>query len=597
MGLGGLPGMRIALVRALLPSGCAMGALLVSAAPVQAQTTPPQGTVPTARELAPRVAETPPELQVTIRRNGEQEECPAALRNSPVMVDISDIDFKRPNPENPSELIDLQPEIRATLAGVQRSRGRQPVSVVCTVRDEANDALRAAGWIAKAQIPPQEIVDGKLRLLVVAGRISEVHVRGNPGPYAALINDRIAALKRIDPLNERTAEALLLKAGDLPGLDVSLILIPATGRQGEVIGEMEVSFHRYTILANFQNYNSRLIGRETGYLRAEAYGLTGMADITYLGFSATAQPREQKILQAGHGFGVDSEGTRIGGRFTYAWSRPDLGTLDYRTDTLAAGLDIERPVLRSVAANVGLNGGFEYVNQITKIFSGKTGLPLNSDRMRILFGGVSADARSNDRGGAARWSVTAHLEMRKGLSIFDASDAGFAGPRFQSRIEGNSRAFVVRGEARAYLRLGGFLGVEQRMLAQWTDDPLLNYEEFSVGNMTIGRGYDPGSNSGDRAVSLSSEVQLRLPVPAKRLTFQLFGFMDFVRLTNLDTASTETDRLLRSYGGGVRLGLPGNMLFEATYAHPRDRALRLDAAPPPNRLLLSLSVRFQDPTR
>lgn len=562
-----------------------------------AQVQPPQGVLPSAAELAPRVAESSEPARGTIRRRGEQRECPKALVESPVEVTIDRIDFKRPDPTKSGEVQDLQPEIAAVLAGIEAPRASRSVAVVCEIRDKAYDALRRAGWVASVQIVPQEIADGTLQLLVVSAHITEMRVHGSAGPYAALLRGRIDQLTAMDPLNERVAETLLLQAGDMPGLDVSLALRPAGGRPGEVIGELEVRYHRFTVLANIQNYNSKLIGRETAYMRAEAYGLTGMADTTYVGLSTTADLHEQKILQLGHSFGVDRSGTRIGANFTYAWSRPDLGVLDYRTDTLVAGLEIEKPLKRSVNTNFGLVGGFEYINQGTKIYSGKTGLPLTSDRMRILYAALSGDTRSVNLDGSPRWSLSGHVELRKGLAILDASDSGFAGPRFQSRVEGKSDAFVARAEARGFVALGRYFSIEERAQAQWSDDPLLNYEEFSVGNLTIGRGYDPGSNSGDRAFGLASELQARLPLRTERFTVQLFGFYDLVTLDNLDTGSTEVNRLMRSYGGGARIALPGNALLEITYAHPRDRALRIDPAPPPDRLLFSLSIRFRDKLR
>lgn len=579
----------------MLACGCGIGSLLASA-PALAQVTPPQGALPSTAELAPRLPDSSEPMRGTIRRRGEQGDCPAALKDSTVTVSIERIEFKRPDPAQSDALIDLQPEIADALSSVSAPGGNQPVSVVCAIRDRANDALRSAGWVATVQIPPQEIAGGKLQLLVVSAHITEMRVHGSPGPYAALLRRRIEALKAMDPLNERAAERILLQAGDMPGLEVSLALRPAGGRSGEVIGELDVRYRRFAVMANVQNYNSKLIGRETAYVRAEAYGLTGLADLTYIGFSTTADLKEQKVLQLGHSFQITGTGTRLGGRFTYAWSRPDLGTLDYRTDTLIAGLDVEHPLLRTVTSNAVLTGGIEYVNQGTKIYSGKTGLPLTSDRMRILFAGIAGDTRSLRVDGSARWALEGHVELRKGLKIFDASDSGFAGPRYQSRIDGKADAFVARADARAFVGLGRYFSIEERAQAQWSDDALLNYEEFSLGNLTIGRGYDPGSNSGDRAFGLASEVQVKLPLSGK-VTAQVFGFYDIVTLDNLDASSTEVDRLMRSYGGGIRLGLPGSALLEVTYAHPLDRALRIDPAPPPDRLLVSLSFRFRDNLR
>lgn len=566
-----------------------LAAAIFSAPPTLAQVTPPPGSIPTPQEVTPPTPEAQPRSRVSVdsRSAIEQPGCP--FDNSPLRLNLERVRFTQPDGSP------LKPEIAASLAGLTIPVGDQPVSVVCTVRDQANEALQRDGWIASAQVPPQEIA-GELRINVVSAHIVETRVRGNAGPYEALLRRRVAQLEALDPLNRRDAERLLLLAGDAPGLDVQLALRPAQTRQGDVIGELTINYRRFAVLGNFQNYNSRLLGRETGYLRAELYGLTGAADITYLGASSTVDFQEQKVVQAGHILTLDDSGTTFGGRLTYAWSRPDLDALDFRTDTLIAGFDLVRPLIRQVNQNLVGGLGFDYIDQKTDIFSGSALLPLTRDKIRTVYAELAADMRHMRPDGIVAWSLEGSVELRKGLDILGASEAGTGNGTFQSRIDGNSRAFVVRATGEANLGIGRFVNLNAQMLAQWTDDPLLNYDEFSLGNLTIGQGYDPGANSGDRAIALRGEVQVNLPITDKANT-QVFGFYDYVNLTNLDPGTLEVDRHFHSYGGGFRLALPGSLLLELIYAHPRDRALTIDKAPPPDRLLVSLSIRFRDAPR
>jgi len=73
---------------------------------------------------------------------------------------------------------------------------------------------------------------------------------------------------------------------------------------------------------------------------------------------------------------------------------------------------------------------------------------------------------------------------------------------------------------------------------------------------------------------------------------QLNGFADTVWLTNLDSFSTETNRKLRSIGGGLRVSLPGKMLMDIGYAHALDRALTFDRGRPTDRVLLSVTAQL-----
>ena len=57
-----------------------------------------------------------------------------------------------------------------------------------------------------------------------------------------------------------------------------------------------------------QNFAAEETGRWGGQLRAQAFGLTGLGDTTYVSFYSTSDFKEQQILQAGHSFRPGSEG-------------------------------------------------------------------------------------------------------------------------------------------------------------------------------------------------------------------------------------------------------------------------------------------------
>ncbi|WP_222927009.1 ShlB/FhaC/HecB family hemolysin secretion/activation protein [Sphingomonas gilva] len=555
----------------------------VFAAPASAQTPPPTQGIPSREEVTPPAPEetAAPNVSVDSREAVVRSTCP--FEGSELTLNLSAVTYARPDGSP------VQPEIAEALSGVDHATGAQPLKVVCDIRDAANAALARSGYIASVQIPPQNIDTGTLQLHVITARLTEVRVRGTPGPYADTLAARVEQLKSLDPLNEKDAERALLLAGDIPGLDVQLALRPAGTAPGDVIGDLNITYRPFAILANAQNYNSRQLGRETVYLRAEAYGLTGLSDVTYVGAQSTVDFEEQKIAQIGHIFGLNSSGTTLGGRFTYAWSRPDLDVLDLRTNTLIAGVDLRHPLVRSLTTNVALSGGFDYVDQDTRVFSGGSGTLLNLDKLRIGYLRLDGDYRTPPAQTGVSFSIEGGVELRKGFDIFDATPQG----SFQaSRIAGNSEAFVVRADADAVIGVGPIFSLAGSARAQWTDDPLLNYEEFSLGNLTIGRGYDPGANSGDRAVGVRGEVRANIPV-GEDFGVQAFGFYDKVWLTNLDPGSTEVDRDFGSWGGGVRVTLPNRMLLEVTYAKPEDKALTIDAAPPTDRVLVSLTLQFR----
>jgi hemolysin activation/secretion protein len=569
----------------LFAVGC--GTALPVAAQVAPQVPPP---LPSRQEVTPPTPEPPKEAAPRIDASGALAVPNCPFETSTLRLTITRLDITRPDGSP------LQPQIAAALAKVVAPTGEQPLRTVCEIRDAANAALRREGWIASVQIPEQEIADGVLKLQVVTAHIVEMHVRGDAGRYEAILRRRLAAIQALDPLNEREAERLLLLAGDIPGLDVALALRPAGGVQGAVIGELSVSSRRFAIFGNEQNYNSKLLGRGTFYARGEIYGLTGLSDLTYFGASSTTDFQEQIVAQGGHIFGLDDAGTTLGIRGTYAWSRPDLGPLDLRTDTLIMGVDLVHPLIRTVRSNARVRGGFDFVNQTTNVGGGRDAVTLSRDHLRIAYVGVDADYSGLRANGSPLFSLSGSLELRKGLGIFDSSDIGFLSGTQTSRQEGNSRAFVIRGVLDGTLYLNRIFSIEAQGQVQWANDPLLNYEEFALGSLTLGRGYDPGSNSGDRAVG--GHVELRADVPlTEQFGTQFYGFYDHLYLRNLDITAIEGPRNFGSVGGGVRFSLRNHMVLDVGYAKPLDKALLLDTRKPPARVLVSLTVQFRDSAR
>ncbi len=544
--------------------------------------------VPTRDQVEPPVPAKPADRgKIEIDSRAALERAPCPLETSTVMATITRVEFTS------SRGGALAPEIAALLQSIGGVGANQPIRVVCDIRDRANEALRQAKYVATVQVPAQRIEDGTLRLEVVTARIVEMRVRGDPGPYERVIQENIDALKRLDPLNEAEAERLLLLVGDTPGLDVLLSLRPAGTTPGDVIGEMTVDYKRLSVIANAQNYNSRQLGRETGYVRAEYRGITGAADSAFLGLSSTFQFDEQKIVQVGYQIGINGAGTTIGTRLTYAISRPDLDQLRLQTKSVIATFELSHPLVRSVNANFGITSGIEYSQQRTVVQSNTGNTPLNLDRVTTLFLRAAGDWRALTPTGEDKVRVGGFFELRQGIAAFGATKTGVVTPDgfTPSRFEGSATPTIVRGAIDTKFGLGPIFDLAGSVRGQWSNRALLNFDEFAVGNLTIGRGYDPGSNSGDRAIGASIELRAKV-LRSPKLRVELFGFYDAARIWNIDSNSTENNRVLRSYGGGFRLTLPGSALLEVTYARPQDKALSFDKAPPSDRVLVSLTMQL-----
>jgi hemolysin activation/secretion protein len=569
-----------------VPLGAAIVAASLSSLPAAAQIAP--GALPSREQIElPRTDAPQPRSGVTVTDETQRAaNCPF---DASIAVEISRLRFT---------LADGSPlpgELAALLDGLKPGSGKQPLPELCRLRDDAAALLSSHGYITGVTIPPQEITDGEARLIVIPAKLTDVRINGKPGRNGAAILARIEQLKTMPVLNTRRIESVLMTANDVPGTQVAMALRSAGTAPGDVIGELNIASTPFTILANVQNSGSKTIGRESGSIRAEVFGLTGMSDRTFIGISSTFDTDEQQVVQAGHYFGFDS-GLTIGGRFSYAWSRPDLGALDLRSRSLIGGLDLSQPLYRSVRANADIGGGFEIIEQRIKFYPGGVtgGLPLTRDKLRVAYLRLSGSKRAPQFNGPDAWGVSGSIELRQGFDIFDATQTGKITPQGYgpSRFEGSATATVIRGGFGGFISLGRLFSISTTVQGQWASGPLLSFEEFSVGNLTIGRGYDPGVTSGDKALGIRIEPRVQLPIKS-RLGVQAFAFYDSVRIWNDDLFTTERDRSLQSWGGGMRFTLPGMMALEATYARPEDPELNLPGARrASDRVLLSLTAQF-----
>ena len=556
-----------------------------------AQVTPAPAPAPQLPSRAQVEQPAPPVEDAAAARvsgRGAVATAPCPLADSPLKARITTVRFVAAGREQ------LPESIARVLAGIgSPGDGEQPLSAVCAIRDSANAALARAGFVASVQVPPQEIGDGTLTLSVVLARIVEVRVRGEAGRYRTILAETIKRLRALDPLNERDAERLLLLTGDVPGLDLQLALRPAGGAPGDVIGDLNVVTQRVSVLGNIQNYGSKQLGRETAYARLDINALIVPGDTLYIGGSTTAQLQEQQVAQVGYRAILNGSGWSAGPRLTYAWSRPDVGTLDLRSRSIIGGFDITQPIVRSVRQTLAATVGFEAIEQQIRIHDATGFSPLNLDRLRVLYGRIDARVSERRLDGLESFSIGGAIEFRKGLDIFDATQRGevTASNYAPSRFQGDPKATIIRGSVAALGRVSRAFSVVHTVLGQWANNPLLNFDEQALGNLTVGLGYDPGGNSADRFLGVHSEARLDFNL-LKGVDLQLYAFGDNVWIWNLDAFSTENDRHLRSIGAGVRARLPGPMLLEIAYARPLDRALSIDERRAPDRLLVSLTAQI-----
>lgn len=485
--------------------------------------------------------------------------------------------------------------------------GREiPVATICDIRDRAAALLRDAGYVASVQVPVQTIDNGTVRFDVVVARLVSFVVRGDTGRSGPMVERYLAPLREDGVFDTRAAERALLLARRIPGMDVRLTLARAAGaeaRPGDLVGVVDVINVPFEADLAAQNYGSDEVGPYGAQARVRANGLTGLADLTEFSVFASADFDEQLVVKGRHEFALGSAGLRTGINAVHAWTRPDVPGEDvFDARTLVANVYATYPLLLRQARSLDLAGGFDIVDQRIDF----SGLPFSKDKLRVL--NLALELRETDPASVAggngfsisepRWASRGRIEVRKGIAGLGASDD--CGPALAdcalpgvvpiSRLNANPQSFLVRGDGEFAFRPSRLVTLTGRPRFQWSGDNLLPYEQFSGGNYTVGRGYDPGAASGDRGFGGQAEIAVGSLEPRSPAGSALQGFA-FYDTFNAWFADAPGVRNLNSVGGGARLNFRRRAYAEVLAAVP------LEAAPLATRtgnvrILFNLAVRL-----
>lgn len=538
-----------------------------------AQVSKEQGAIPTPQQLNP-VAPGPRTSGIdSVFAAPEPGPCP--LRDSDLSFILKSVEFTGANGIKAARLAGSYSELIGQKVRVEK---------VCEIRDRAAAALFSAGILARVEIPSQRITDGRLRLEVIEAHIVSVHFHGDAGPAEAKIEGYLEHLRAMVPFDLGVAQRYILLAREVPGVRVYAAIRPSAEGRGAVDLEVTATRSPVEAAANIENYGSRELGPWSVLTRGDVSALTPLGDRTSLVLYTTFDGREQRVYQLLEELRPGDAGIVVNGSVSYSTTHPggDLSSLDLYGDAVDAVFSASYPIIKTQSRNLGVSGGFEYVDERTNLSGGGV---LIDDRLRVFFARAHADANGVflDR----PWEAGADLELRKGVDILGASQAG---QNTLSHIGGNPDAFVQRLGGHASFRAGPLVEIYAAATAQNADSPTLTFEQLAVGNLTFGRGYDPSSVAGDRGVAGSVELRVGPFSPVRDLTITGYGFFDAAYAKYIDLIGNATT--VRSTGGGLRFSYRQKYNLDILYAKPLNPINNTFIAPPPERALVSLSVRY-----
>ena len=550
--------------------------------------------LPTREEIDPnRRQAAPPQSRLKVEGDIERSSCALAdPAYADVKITLTKATFNNLGPIDPGVLAPAY----ADYIGVE-----SPFATICDIRDHAATILRRLGYVAAVIVPVQRIENGAVQFEVIYARLSAIRVRGDVGRNEAAIARYLSHLELGKPFNRLEAERYLLLARDLPGLDVRLALRPTGTTPGEMIGEVTVRRIPFEIDTSIQNLAPPETGRWSGQLRAQVYGLTGLGDRTTVSINSTADFAEQQVLQIGHDMALGGNGLRVGGRFTYAWTQPTLaaGTPEVRARTLYVNAEASYPVVRRQSASLTAALGFDFVNQKVRFGA----LPLSEDRLRVAYlrlDGDAVDVRGVGPDGSTGWRLNGALEVRKGLSVLDASANCLAAPLVcaganvapPGLVDGDPTATTFRFTGLAELHVLRNITFSFQPRAQVSTAPLFSFEQYAAGNYTVGRGYFPGALTGDDGLGMSSEVRYdRLALFGDAgISTQPYAFVDHTWVWDRNRLAGSQPQQLTSVGAGARVFWSGRARLDLAIAVPLRSTTLVKSGDV--RFLMTLSTRL-----
>ena len=265
----------------------------------------------------------------------------------------------------------------------------------------------------------------------------------------------------------------------------------------------------------------------------------------------------------------------------------DLAQFDVEGQSTTIGLELEYPLIRSRNENLDLRFRFDSLHQVNT----NALLTNTQDDLRSLRIGATYQNVNNYVLNTAAVD-TFDFEFSHGLDAFASSkddDANLTRPGAEPDY------FKINGEYQRLQRLSSKFNLLMGAKAQWTSQELLASEEFGVGGLDYGRGYDASEIIGDRGYAAKFELQLNDPfvVPDVDIdSFQLYSFYDWGTIWDADaTAASERRNSVTSTGLGTRVDFTPEIAGDLYVAFPLTRDVQTERDNGP-RIFAGIERRF-----
>ena len=424
---------------------------------------------------------------------------------------------------------------------------------------------RDAGYLfSTADVPPQDVLAGVLRIRVTEGYVAEVKLSDGverDGALSAYLSQILAER----PVRLETIERALLLINDLP--DISLIdaSISDGTEPGAKVLNLKVEPRAFNADLYMDNRGTPSSGRLQTWVSASANGVLSTGDQFQIGvFTIPDAPRELLYgliswTQPLGSWGTTAEIALSGSKID---AGADLADSETESDSRRIHLTLRHPILRTRRHSLWAIGELDFYN----VNEDQSGARTYEDRNRMVR--LGAEYYVPDALGGDFYTKAVYT---RGLDILGASNAGNGQ---LSRFDGKATFDKIALEVRRLQNLWGGFGLFAQAKGQWANQPLLTASEFSLGGSQYGRAYDYGEAVGDRGVAGLVELRYTGKEPTDWLaSYDLYAFYDGGVAWN-DGAARQ---VLTSAGGGVRASFAKGIYADLQAAKPLNHEVSTEA--------------------
>lgn len=392
---------------------------------------------------------------------------------------------------------------------------------------------RSRGYVfAKAALPAQDIVGGRLRIQVLEGRYGKVAATVD-GKASAALAPYLQGLRSGDVIASEPLERAALLLAELPGYDV----VPVVRPGAEVgAGDLDVVVKetgRYRGSVRLDNHGGELTGAHRVLFSGTRYRNWIPGDQLQLDALVSDGSTDLLNLQYSRPLGGRGWRGNLGlSRSTYQLSGLtgfDDGEFKGSSDVLSFGLSY--PLVLGQRSSLTLQAGLS----VSRFENSRVGVVEQYDATSMPI-----SLRFSQQDGFAAGGVTFGALTLTSGRIRDREN-------YLSPASLGSYSKLALDMARIQNLPGAFSGY-LRLASQHSNDVLDSSERMSAGGPNGVRAFPSGEASGDRG--LLAQLELRYQSPVEGMTPYLF--VDAARMTRIDPEAGNSTRSISGHGLGLR---------------------------------------------